>query len=69
MLDGRMGIELKCTNSCRSRLIYGLHNVIRVSELYINFYNLGHFWPQNTSFYAITATKCYIYIYIYIFKY
>ena len=46
---------------CRSRLIYGLHYVIRVSELfYINVYILGHFWAQNTSFLAITACQCYM---------
>ena len=46
---------------CRSRLIYGLHEVIRVSELlYINVYILGHFWAQNTSFLAITACQCYM---------
>ena len=37
---------------CMSRLIYGLHYVIRVSELlYINFHIFGgHFLVQNTFF-------------------
>ena len=38
---------------CRSRLIYGLHEVIRVSELlYINVYILMHLWAQNNKFFG-----------------